>query len=256
MNWSHELVRISPFGRLPVDPVGGLAYVTGNVPFIAFEEGSDLMRLRPGQAVPVKAHKVSICNPFSVEAQVQIMRGPGLVSTGFTDLPDNTISEAVISRLGVLINNVAGGGPAAGRRRGIGIMARRGRYAVNIASTMNSAVEISQEVMIFPRASVEFMPLRPAAAFNTTVNAYRSDGSIHHEIVCIAGSYTQSEIDTWKAAAGYTDPEIRIPNNQNAVGEWVVRPDVALFLTIGETTQFKPNFTIREMGDVSLFTVR
>lgn len=256
MRWSHELIRIPPFGRLPVDPIGGLGFVSGNVPMIAFEEGSDLMRLRPGQAVPVKARKVSLCNPFSVAAEVQIIRGPDLVSTGFTDLQDRAVSEAVTSRAAAYIANVASGGPAAGRRRGIGIMARRGRYNVSVSNPMNAAAETTQEIMIIPRASVEFLPLRPAAAFNATVPAYRSDGSIHPEIVCIAGSYTQAEIDAWKAAAGYAETEIRMPNNQGAVGEFVVRPDVALFLTIGEATTFKPVLTITEMGDVSLFTVR
>lgn len=254
MRWSHELIRIPPFGRQPVEARGGLAYVEGNVPFIAFEEGSDLMRLRTGQAVPVLARKVSLLNPFSVTAEVQVMRGPDLVAVGSAEMPDHRTFAATRAKASTVIQNVAGGGPAAGRRRGIGLMSKRGRFHVNYFNTV-AATDVANEIMVLPKASVAFLPLRPAAAFNTSIPCYRPDGSINDELVCIAGSYTQAEIDTWKAAAGYTAAEIKHGANF-ASGEFQVGPDLAAFVTVPETVVLKTILDIRDMGDVSLFTVR
>lgn len=243
----HELVTIPPFHRLPINSNGSLAYVLGNVPYLCYSEGKDDLQILMGQSLPLKSQKAEIWNPFSFAAKVQIMRGGPL-----NPLPANGETFAWLgmkmpeSRMGTVLLGSASGGDAAGRRRGVGLIAKRGVYEIAINST--GGTPDTFEIMTMPRAAWQFMALRPALAFAQVLPAIRWDGSVNDQLVTIAGSYTQAEIDTWKASVGYTGAEIK--SYVYSAGATVqVDAASAVFFTNSDAVTVRMQMRANELGD-------
>lgn len=246
----HELVRIPAFHRLKVAAQGSIGYVSGNVPYIAFSEGKDDMKVMMGQVVPCNAEFAELWNPFSFPMHVQILRGAQVMFGGATAFAPKTVGADKLQNLGgVTLINVAAGGDAAGRRRGVGIISKRGVYNLNFAANASTSGAETLEVMILPKANWNFIGLRPAGAFANVLKMRRFDGSENDQLVSIYGSYSQAEIDTWKASVGYTSPEIKFTSH-NGGFDFQVSDDVAVFLTAPETVTTKVQVIASEIGDM------
>lgn len=247
----HEFVTIPPFHRLPIAAQGSIGYVLGNVPYIAYSEGIDDMRILQGQTVPCKANRAELINPFSFAAKVQILRGGQIdISAGSLLWPERIGLNLCHNRSGALLLNVASGGDGAGRRRGIGIIPKRGVYAVDFVTQSSGTNLQLTEIMILPKASWQFIGLRPGATFANTVNLVRPNGRKNEQLVSIAGSYTQAEIDTWKASVGYSGSEIKSTCSAGGVSAQI-DSETAVFYTFDETVTARIDLQAVELGDVT-----
>lgn len=250
----HEFVTIPAFHRLPINSKGSLGYVLGNVPYIAYSEGIDDMRLMQGQSVPCSANRAELINPFSFAAKVQIVRGaPVNFSAGYAFDTAKIGKNMIQNRAGASLFNVLNGGDAAGRRRGVGLIAKRGVYNVNFRTQAGTTAASNwhlTEIMMLPKARWDFIGYRPAGAFANNINLVRSDGSVNNQLVCVAGSYTQAEIDTWKASVGYSGSEIRWPCPGTGV-EAQIDAEMAVFYTFDETVTARIDLIVNEIGDIA-----
>lgn len=245
----HELVRIPAFHRLKVAAQGSIGYVAGNVEYICYSEGVDDLILNLGQVLPCNAQFAELWNPFSWPAEVQIIRGaPIATPVGVYDMARLRGRQMSFNIGGVTLLNVASAGDPAGRRRGIGIMSKRGIYNVDFSAQSSGTGFETIEALILPKAAWQFMGLRPVGTFSNTLTMRRTDGSINENLVSIYGSYTQAEIDAWKASVGYTSPEFKFTVG-TAGYEMQVGPDVAAFLTMPETTTMRIELDAWEIGD-------
>lgn len=246
----HELVRIPAFHRLKVASRGSIGYVCGNVPYISYSEGKDDMRLLFGRVLPCDAEFAELWNPFSFPAEIQIMRGGPIAMGGGSCIADQgaIYRDLCNSFSGCLLPNVATGGDAAGRRRGFGIISKRGDYNIKFDSTLSGTGHDGVEIMILPQAAWKFIGLRPVGTLLNNGVMRRSDGSVNNELVAIYGSYTEAEITAWKAGVGYVHPEFKY-STVNGGADVQIGPDVAAFMTVPETTTLRLMVTALEMGD-------
>lgn len=240
----HEFIRIPPFHRISVASKGSIGYAAGNVPYVAFADGKDDNRLMLGQCLPIAAGFAELWNPFSFAAELQIVRGaPVSVNSRSFDASDMNLAE---SRSGVIMKTAAGGGDAAGRRRGVGLIAKRGAYHVAIGCTGGTPEGF--EIMSMRGANWRFMDYRPVGCFATPLLFTRTDGSVNDQVVGIAGSYSQAEIDAWKGSVGYTAPDRKFYTVQSVTLS--INAETAVFFTCTDTAELRVAVVPRELGDM------
>lgn len=245
----HELVRIPAFHRLKVPSRGSIGYVSGNVGYICYSEGVDDLVLNMGQVMPCQSEFAELWNPFSWPAEVQIIRGAPISIGGVANGGTNQRARQMSLNIGgITLLNVASGGEVAGRRRGIGIMSKRGIYNIEFKAAIAGTGFDTIEALLLPKASWQFMSLRPVGTFANDTQMRRQDGSVNSQLVSINGSYTQAEIDAWKASVGYTSPEFKFTVPPSGY-EIQVGPDVAAFMTVPDTATMRLQINAYEIGD-------
>lgn len=240
----HEKVRIPPFNRIKVASNGSLGYVMGNVPYIAYSEGKDDLKLLSGSVLPVSSQFVELWNPFSYAAEMQILRGAPVCTNYILDGGDDC--DLAISRAGVLIKSQANGGDSSTRRRAIGLIPRRGKYRVSLVQAGGSADD--QEIITIPHANPMFLASLPAGVLSSPLNFYRNDGTENLQMIGVSGSYTQAEIDAWKASVGYTFAERKMWTN--ASSNVVIDPGNAVLFTNTGAAQIRFQAIVTELGDM------
>lgn len=243
MMW-HENVNIPPFGVLNIGGHGSIGLVACSASYVGYSEGKDSMRIFPGQVLPCDARKAELINPFSFTIRAQIIRGA----------PVNTVAHSVVStypdlqgsRSGCVLKTAAGGGDAAGRRRGIGFIPKRGVYSVTLRYSGGSNDDF--EIMTIPNASYQFVPFRPAGVFAEQLPMVRRDGTVNDQAICLAGSYTTADIDAWKASVGHTKP---LQKSWSSTGlTFRIGPETAIFMTCNDAAVVRYEVDALELGDM------
>lgn len=240
----HERIRIPAFHRVKVSSKGSLGYVIGNLPFLSYTDGTDNLQLPMGAVLPISSEFVEICNPFSFAGDCQILRG-GPVKLDYLQNERNANAQAN-ARAGLVIKSQANGGDDSARRRGFGIMPKRGRYIVNFQQNGGSVDET--ELLSIPKAYWKFLLARPVGVLSTNVDFYRFDGTINDQVLGVAGSYSDADITAWKIAAGYTGIERKVwVSNPPTI---IADPENAVFYTNSGAAQVRFQAVISEMGDI------
>lgn len=235
-----EKVFLQPFGDVALSPNGSIAYVHGNAAFLSIMENGDTFPIRSGQCLPVWGRDARLINPFSYPVTAFIGRG----------LPVNLNSQPIDEISGhfqdthkaAYLDTVT----VAGRKKGIGFIAKRGRFRFNnFTMTANDQMEVIQ----LPNASWRFAALRPAGMLAVDVPVVRMDGTVNTSIIGIAGTFTEAEITTWKASAGYTQAENRMFLPTSSANMGVFSDTIAMFVTVPDTSALRVTIQIKEMGE-------
>jgi hypothetical protein len=240
MATSVERIELAPFGRVRLPEGGTFSYVFGNVPWVGLEEGSDVVPVAEGATVAVGKQALTLHNPFHYSAAVHVCRGAP-VSFGPTaggtlprHLSETTTRSSIILPTGVQV----------GKRRGLGIIAKRGRYTVEVTGISNDA----NELIWFRKCNWQFAALRGAGVLEYNLPAIRRDGSLNDQLVVIGGYYTEAEITAWKAAAGYTLPETRLTTYHGGP-DVVIDEQTAFFVTGPDSAAFRVTILANDQGD-------
>lgn len=237
---SVERVELAPFGNVRLPEGGTFSYVFGNVPWVGLEEGSDIVPVAEGATVPVSGQALTLRNPFHYSASVHICRGaPVNFGPIFTGEPTRHLNQTS-SRSALVLQT----GVQVGKRRGLGVIAKRGRYKIEVAGIANDA----NELIWFRKCNWQFAALRGAGVLEYNLPAIRRDGSLNDQLVVIGGYYTEPEITAWKAAAGYTLPETRLTLYQNGP-DVVVDESTAFFVTGPDSAAFRVSIQSVDLGD-------
>ncbi len=237
----HEKFRIGPFQVLPVEarsPTFGIVCL--NAAYVGLYDGGDLLRVDVGQVLPLSRSSVKLYNPFSFALEGQFIRGAEVSVNRSVNL---TLASSLQNSRGAMVIP-----PVAGRRRGMGIIAKRGSYGLEVSST--GGVSIEGEIMIIPNANHLISLIRPSGTFASDIPMMRNDGSINSEIVTVAGTYTQAEVDAWKEAAAHVGELRRQWAVFGSAIDLTFDSETAVFVTMGETSNWAVAFTAQERGDL------
>lgn len=235
---SVERIDLAPFGSVKLPEGGTFSYVFGELPWVALEEGSDIVPVGEGATVPVSNQALTLRNPFHYSATVHVCRGApvnfGLSGEAARHTSQTSSRSALVLQTGVQV----------GKRRGLGVIAKRGRYKIEASGTANDA----NELIWFRKCNWQFAALRGAGVLEFNLPAIRRDGSLNDQLVVIGGYYTEAEITAWKAAANYTLPETRLTMYQSGP-DVVVDHETAFFVTGPDSTAFRVSFQAYDLGD-------
>lgn len=241
-----ERMLLQPYASVRIDDTGTFAYTSGTAPFVHVQEGRDIIPVFEGQCLPFAANAVNVINPFSFPITIFWARNLPPNVPSVRSASDLKYSGKMQSRAALTLPNVAGGGPA-GKKRGIGFIAKRGMYTL----TINSPVVATNEVMTFRNASPEFAAIRGDGVMSLEPQVVRFDGSLNTNILCIGGYYSDTDITAWKAAAGYTESETRQIVNVATITAAMIDEETAVFFSVLETTSLSVNVLFTDFGDMS-----
>lgn len=236
-----EKIRIPAFGVLPIPASGTLGLSAGNAQYCGYCEGIDNMRLAVGQCLPLATAKAELVNPWSFPFEGQIIRGAPVNLGTNGALAENHL-DLTKGRGGIILATEADNL----RRRGVGFMSKRGAYRITLTSIGGTVSDL--QVMYLRGARAEFVAFKPATCFmDTPPKVYRNDGSVNDQIVTVAGSYSQADIDAWKAAVGYTSANPAVTCNVTVAIE--VDAETAVFFTCSAPNFWRVLIDVEELGD-------
>lgn len=240
-----EKMVLEAWGAVSIDQAGTFALINCNAPYVQIEENRDLLPVYIGQCIPILGNKVYVRNPFSFPITLYWARGLPPQSAISVSSGDAKFLSQCMNSASALYQTSATVPATAGKKRGIGFIAARGTYQIAFTQTGGDG----NEIMTFPKASLEFAALRGPGVMADSVQVLRYDGSINRNVIGISGYYTDADVTAWKAAANYTQTESRqLSGSQGTVtrnfDEWT-----AVFYSVPETMLMRISANIYELGD-------
>lgn len=240
-----EKMTLQPWGGVSIDPVGTFALINCDAPFVQIEENRDLLPVYIGQCIPILGSKVYVRNPFSFPITLYWARGLPPVSAISVSTADIKFVKKIANSASAIYQTSAVNAASAGKKRGIGFIAKRGSHQISFSQAAGDL----NEIMTFPAASVEFAALRGVDVMSDTVPVLRYDGTINTNIIGISGYYTDADITAWKAAANYAKVETRqFTAALTTIGR-TFDEETAVFYSVPENLQMRINAVIFELGD-------
>lgn len=234
-------VRIPAFGRVQIQSNTTLAYVSGEVPRLVVQQGSDAFDIWERQCLPVNGNVAWLCNPNSSEIFVNIAFG---LPTELGTFP----FEGSITRHQEKINfwpSYSTATADAVKRIGYGIMTKRGTAEMWVQSTSLTFFKAT----VLQGARPDFMQFKPAAAFNQTCSMVTRTGENANNYLMVGGYYDSADITAWIAASGYTGTMTEyIVEAFTANNRFYFGPDTAVFISREPNASGSLKLMVKEYG--------
>jgi len=242
-----QKIALSPRTPVRMHGVQSIGYFMGDIPAVVVYVGSERYQLKMGQCIPVVDRDISIENPYSRSAQVQISVN---AAPQFQPSPDVAEQLEYVTYRSFAIENWAdnpfSAEPETNGIRGVAMIAKSGRYLVNFDCTM------PVNVLRYRHTDVEGLATRPADFMPKDMEMVHMSVDSLSELISISGWYREPDFNTWMTGALGVVPDKKLLFKAAHSGRFLLEPNVAVtFRTVlGDEADFNFNTEVLELANL------
>ena len=233
-------LRLSPRSNVEMHHCQSVGYFWGDIPSVLVEVGGDIFELKMGQCIPVVDRVISVRNPYSRSASIQISVNVAPQFQPSADL--QTQNEFVTYRGRASIDYSVSNSDL----RGVMLMSTDSPVLLELSASLETSFF---QVISWTSSMAEHLDNRPTAIFSNAEPFQHPKTAVLETLVGRSGRWNVADFEAWLANAGEAWATRRQICARVHAATILMEPHSSILVTDlpGETRSFSPNFRVREL---------